>query len=93
MRGPIGDSMSGHQIGSGPIVTTVTTITHLNPMMPLRSTTSYGSGSEKKVFEGVGLRNILSEHEINLIKNSWNTLKKRGDFAPKVFVRLVDKFC
>lgn len=84
------DSTGGHQrVGSGPFVTTttVTTVTDLSTGTTRTLRSAPWGINENKVYEKVGLHNILSENDISLIKSSWNTLKKRGDFAPKVFVR------
>ena len=96
-----GPSYSSHR-SPGPFITTttVTTVTDLSSGMTraYHSSSPYGGssdktnwggvyGGEKKFLEGVGLFNVLNENDIELIKSSWNTLKKRGDFAPKVFIR------
>lgn len=102
--GGMGESSGGGYMGSGsyggPIVTstTVTTITDLNTGMtrafrsnvPYGNERTFGTGGDKTFLEGIGLHNILNENDISLIKSSWNTLKRRGDFAPKVFIRRVN---
>jgi hypothetical protein len=51
----------------------------------------YGGGEKNKFPEGSSetspLMNILSENDISVLVNSWHILKKRSDFAPKVFMR------
>ncbi|EFX84256.1 hypothetical protein DAPPUDRAFT_223072 [Daphnia pulex] len=51
----------------------------------------YGGGEKNKFTEGSSgtspLMNILSENDISVLVNSWHILKKRSDFAPKVFMR------
>ena len=49
------------------------------------SSTSGHSGDILKNI--VGIRSVLGEHEIETIKSSWEMLKRKGDFAPKVFLR------
>lgn len=53
----------------------------------------YGGGEKNKFPEGSSvtspLMNILSENDISVLVNSWHILKKRGDFAPKVFMRYI----
>ena len=51
---------------------------------------SYGGhGVQRKMTEGETnpLFNVLSENDVNVLVESWNVLKKRTDFAPKVFLR------
>ena len=51
---------------------------------------SYGGhGGQRKMTEGETspLFNVLSENDVNVLVESWNVLKKRTDFAPKVFLR------
>ncbi len=92
---------------SGPFVTTTTTttVTDLSTGMTraYHSSSPYGGsdrtnwggvfGGEKKFLEGLGLHNVLNENDLEVLKSSWNTLKKRGDFAPKVFIRYNFTFC
>jgi hypothetical protein len=59
---------------------------------------SYGGyGGEKRMTEGGSgavspLFNVLSENDISVLVNSWNILKKRSEFAPKVFLRYFLKY-
>jgi hypothetical protein len=73
--------------GSGPFITTttVTTILDFNPASMSRAMRS--SGSERNHYFGDKKYGTFSRNEMDVLINSWNTLKRRGDFAPKVFVR------
>ena len=52
------------------------------------SSSGLGSGSGSNIMKNVlGIRSVLSVQEIETIKSSWEALKKKGDFAPKVFMR------
>ena len=84
------DSGSGGLMmsGTGPFITTttVTTILDFNPASMSRSMRSSGSSERNHYFSDKKFGSF-SKNDIDVIVNSWNTLKRRGDFAPKVFIR------
>jgi hypothetical protein len=81
-----GDSMMR---GSGPFVTTttVTTILDFNPAGMSRSMRSPSFASDRTHYYGDKKYGSFSQKDVDVIVNTWNTLKRRDDFAPKVFIR------
>ncbi|KAI9553207.1 hypothetical protein GHT06_021102 [Daphnia sinensis] len=81
----------------GPFVTTTTVTTVLDLSTGITKTfhsssnragaDKFNYGGENRMMEGGGFYNVLSENDITMLNNSWNILRKRSDFAPKVFVR------
>ncbi|XP_046656897.1 globin D, coelomic-like [Daphnia pulicaria] len=92
-EGIAGGMESGHgdstMRGSGPFVTTttVTTILDFNPAGMSRSMRSPSFASERSHYYGDKKYGSFSQKDVDVIVNTWNTLKRRGDFAPKVFIR------
>ena len=41
----------------------------------------------RSMTEGLGIPGVLNENDVRLLNASWNILKRRPDFAPKVFIR------
>ncbi|XP_046656934.1 globin C, coelomic-like [Daphnia pulicaria] len=70
----------------GPFVmtTTVTTTFDFNAAGVPRARSSACDRTNYDVDKKYG---SLSQMDIDIIANSWNILKKRGNFAPKVFIR------
>lgn len=72
----------------GPFVTTttVTTILDLRPSASSRMSRSHGTEwnhyfGDRKMYKNFG------QKDINVILNTWDILKRRGNFAPKLFLR------
>lgn len=90
-----GSSQQGTSGGPFVTTTTVTTVLDLSTGMTktFHSSSNRGAsdkfnyGGENRMMEGAGFYNVLSENDINMLNNSWNILRKRSDFAPKVFMR------
>uniref|UniRef100_A0A0P4Y328 Di-domain hemoglobin n=1 Tax=Daphnia magna TaxID=35525 RepID=A0A0P4Y328_9CRUS len=88
-----------HGTTGGPFVTTTTVTTVLDLSTGITKTfhssgnragaDKFSYGGESRMMEGGGggFFNILSENDITTMNNSWSILRKRSDFAPKVFVR------
>lgn len=55
--------------------------------MPHGSNIFGGNVGDRKMMDTVGLQGILSSKDLDVMRSSWNILKRRGDFAPKVFIR------
>lgn len=76
-------SVRGQQ---GPFVltTTVTTVVDMSNGVA-RSFVSPANENQKA--DKVGLHGSLSDHDIGVLKSSWEILKRRGNFAPKIYLR------
>lgn len=48
----------------------------------------FGTGQwPRTMMHGLGIPGVLNDNDVRLLNASWNILKRRPEFAPKVFVR------
>jgi hypothetical protein len=66
------------------VTTTVTTVLDMNNGV---ARTFVSPAMENQKAEKVGLHGSLTDHDIGVLKSSWDILKRRGNFAPKIYLR------
>ena len=76
-------SVRGQQ---GPLVVT-TTVTTVLDMSNGVAKTYVSPAMENQKVEKAGLHSIITDHDITVLKSSWDILKRRGNFAPKIYLR------